>query len=277
MQQQQPDEDTALIDAATLAAQIGRYRILDASYGVPDAAGAFAAGHIPGARFFDIDAVAAPDAPYPHTLPAPADFARDVGALGIGNDDAVVVYDQNGVSFAAARVWWMFRVMGHARVQVLDGGLPAWRAGGFPLENGPAHAPLPRNFTAHYHPALYRDFDAIEAASENGSTLIVDARSAARFAATVHTPDGDAVPAHIPGSRSLPYTDFLDMAGQHMPCDAATSAAVALRADGRPIVASCGSGVTACVLALGLYQAGLRDVAVFDGSWTEWSDRLGLK
>jgi thiosulfate/3-mercaptopyruvate sulfurtransferase len=262
----------ALITPAELAAHIHDVKILDASYGVLDAPGAFTAAHIGDAQFFDIDTVADPAARYAHTLPAPEDFAKAVGQLGIGNDDAVVVYDQTGISFAAARAWWMFRVMGHKDVRVLNGGLRAWIEAGLPVQSGLAKTPAPKAYAAHYRPELYKNFEAVE---DNAAGTVIDARGPERFNATMHTPDGDAVPAHIPGSVNQPYVALLDSKGALKAADDYTPLLEKFK--GQPVTMSCGSGVTACVLALGFYEAGLGEAAVFDGSWTEWADRNALR
>lgn len=264
---------SALITPAELSAILPQVKILDASYGVPDAPGAFTRAHIGNAQFFDIDAVADKSAPYPHTLPGADDFAEAAGALGIGNDDTVVVYDQTGISFAAARAWWMFRVMGHDKVRVLNGGLPAWIKAGYAVQTGAARKPEPKKFRAQFQPGLYRSFEQIE----DGGDHVIDARNAPRFTATVRSPDGDAVPAHIPGSVNQPFQHLLDEDGALMSKDIMATMLFPHIAPGKRLVATCGSGVTACVLALGFYEAGVPEVAVYDGSWTEWSDRNALR
>lgn len=264
-----PQEALALIPEA-------RTRVLDATYGIPGYPATVLAsmerGRIAGARFFDIDAVADPHAPYPHTLPDTATFEAAVRNLGISNEDTVLVYDQNGISFAAARVWWMFRVFGHERVHVINGGLPAWRMAGLPLETGPMPKPQPAAFKATYIPSLFRDFEAME----NGGDTVLDARAAPRFEATVHSMDGDAMPAHIEGSLNIPFQNLLDHTGAMKPDD---DLRVLLEPylKARTLVCTCGSGVTACVVALALHMIGRTDAAVYDGSWTEWSDRQGLR
>lgn len=266
---------SALIEAAELQPLLPHVRMLDATYGVPDARGGFARAHIGDAQFFDIDAVADPSAPYPHTLPSVQDFAAAAGAMGISEQDDIVIYDQNGISFAAARAWWMFRVMGHkGRVRVLNGGLPAWLAAGLPVQNEPAPPIKPRTYEALFMAGLYRDFDAME----EGRDHIIDARSAARFHAQVMTMDGDPTPAHLPDSTNLPFDTLLEPGGQRMKgADALASILFPHITPGRNLAVTCGSGVTACVLALGFHEAGLPEVAVYDGSWTEWSDRNGLR
>lgn len=256
---------------------IGTVKMVDASFGVPNAAAAMARARIGNAVYFDIDAIADHDAAYPHTLPGANDFAAGVGALGISSDDHVVIYDQNGVSFAAARVWWMFRTFGHEKVQVLNGGLPAWMRAGFATQSGPVPAPAPIAYEAVYRPELFRDYDAVETASETGKEMILDARNEPRFSAMVHSADGDAIAAHIPGSHSQPMTSLLDAFGAMRPLPELHNALDGYLSERKNIIATCGSGVTACVLALGFAAIGQQDVAVYDGSWTEWSDRNGLR
>lgn len=265
---------SALITAAELSHNLPNVKILDASYGMPDARGGFERAHIKSAQYFDIDAVADMSAPYPHTLPSADDFGTAVGTMGVGNDDMVVVYDQTGISFAAARVWWMFRVMGHDHVRVLNGGLPAWAGAGLPVQSGPALVPAPKTFRAQFRGHLFRSFEQME---DNTDDTIIDARAAARFQAPARSADGDALPAHIPGSINLPFAALLDERGVMKDADVIAPVLLPHIAPGSPVVATCGSGVTACVLALGFYEAGLHDVAVYGGSWTEWADRNAIR
>lgn len=263
---------TPLLTPHDLAEKLrsGAVRLLDASYG-PDAEATWAHARIGDAHFFDVDAIADTTAPYPHTLPDAELFGRSVGALGVGNDDTVVIYDQTGLSFAAARAWWMFRTFGHEAVYVLDGGLPAWVRAGFPLAGGAPQAPTSKNFTARFRPELYRSLDEMT----EGRDTVLDARAAPRFTATVHTPDGTPVPAHIPHSHNLPYQSLLDGNGALKPRPELESI-LRDHANAPRLVATCGSGVTACVLALAFHVTGREDVAVYDGSWTEWSHRHAL-
>lgn len=248
-------------------------KLLDASYGIAGPITALMeAGRIAGAQYFDIDAVADTQAPYPHTLPSTTTFAEAVGKLGIGNNDTVVVYDQNGISFAAARVWWMFRTFGHENVRVLNGGLPAWKAAGLPLQTGPIETPTPQTFKAHFKPELYKSFEQME----DGGDTVLDARAALRFEAMVHSMDGDSLPAHIEGSFNTPFQDLLDYTGAlKKPDDLRALLEPYLKAE--RLACTCGSGVTACVVALALHSIGRTDAAVYDGSWTEWADRQGLR
>jgi thiosulfate/3-mercaptopyruvate sulfurtransferase len=251
-------------------------RIVDGSWHMPQTkrnpAGEFAQAHLPGAVFFDIDGIADKTTTLPHMLPAPDTFARAVGALGIGNGDRVVVYDTRGVA-SAARVWWTFRVFGHDAVAVLDGGLPKWRAEGRPLMSGDP-APQARSFTARFRPELVRDVSQVRANVSSRAEQVLDARSRGRFTATEPEPRAGLRGGHIPGSLNLPYEELYNADGTLRTPDELRRAFEAARVDlGRPVVTTCGSGITASILALGLYQAGRKDVAVYDGSWTEWGGR----
>jgi thiosulfate/3-mercaptopyruvate sulfurtransferase len=251
-------------------------RILDATWYLPtlqrDARAEFRQAHIPGAAYFDIDAVADRSQGLPHMLPDPAAFADAAGALGVGDGDRVVVYGGKYLS-AAARVWWTFRVFGHDRVAVLDGGLHRWREEGRPVEAGEA-TPVRRRFTARFRPELVRTLENVRENLETRRAQVVDARSAGRFAGTEPEPRPGLRGGHIPGSLNLPYDRLFAGDGGLLPRDdvhrLVESASVDLR---RPIVTTCGSGVTACVLALGLHLVGRPDAAVYDGSWTEWGGR----
>lgn len=249
-------------------------RIVDATWYMPggkDAKSEFALRHIAGAVFFDIDEIAEPDThPIPHVVPTADRFADRVGSLGIGNGHLVVAYDAHGLQ-TAARAWWLFRLFGHDRVAVLDGGLPKWVAEGRPTGSGPSFAD-PAAFTATLRPDLLRRLDDMRRNLDRRAEQVVDARSTARFEGTVEESWPGRPAGHIPGSRSLPYTDFLDPDSKTLlPPDAIAARARAAGLDlSGPVVASCGSGVTACVLALGLKLAGKDDVAIYDGSWSEW-------
>ena len=268
----------ALVTTEWLAKHLGArdLRVLDGSWHMPhlgrDARAEFVAGHIPGAAFFDIDAIADQATSLPHMLPDEATFAAAVGALGVGSGDRVVVYDVRGV-VSAARVWWTFRAFGHADVAVLDGGLPKWRAEGRPVEAGAA-APAPRPFQARRRPELVRDLEAMRANLVSGAAQVLDARSAGRFAGTEPEPRAGLRGGHIPGSLNLPYeTLYREDGTLRSPQElggALRRAGVDL---GKPVVTTCGSGVTASVLALALYLVGRSDVAVYDGSWSEWGGR----
>ena len=251
-------------------------RVLDGSWHMPqlkrDPRAEFAQAHIPGAAFFDIDAVADHGTNLPHMLPDAATFASAVGALGVGSGDRVVVYDGRGV-VSAARVWWTFRVFGHDAVAVLDGGLRKWCAEGRPVESGAA-SPTPRAFTATVRPELVRDLAAMRANVVGRTAQVLDARSAGRFAGTEPEPRAGLRGGHIPGSLNLPYDTLYREDGTLKAPDELRGAFQRAGLDlARPVVTTCGSGVTASVLALALYLIGRREVAVYDGSWSEWGGR----
>lgn len=261
-----------------LAAHLGEpdLRVVDGTWHMPqlgrDARTEFEAAHVPGAVFFDIDAIADHRTSLPHMLPDAEQFAAAVGALGIGSGDRVVAYDTRGV-VSAARVWWTFRAFGHDAVAVLDGGFKKWRAEGRPVDSG-APAPTPRAFRARLRRELVRDWDAMRANLGSGAAQVVDARSAGRFAGTEPEPRAGLRGGHIPGSLNLPYETLYRPDGTLRPIDELGSVVTAAGVDlGRPIVTTCGSGVTASVLALALYLLGRPDVAVYDGSWSEWASR----
>jgi thiosulfate/3-mercaptopyruvate sulfurtransferase len=268
-----------LVGAEWLAGRLDSPEIvvLDATFFLPnqgrDAAREYLGAHIPGARFFDIDAIADHGNPLPHMLPSEAFFGESVGRLGIDNRTQVVVYDNNSF-MASARVWWTFRVFGHERVAVLDGGLARWQALGLPTETGPVAA-THREFTATFHPGLVRSLDDVKGLLNDPAVQILDARSPGRFTGTEPEPRQGLRSGHIPGSRNLFFKRLID---DRTHCFKPTpelqrefvDAGIDLR---RPVVATCGTGVTASVLALGLYCLGNEYAAVYDGSWTEWGGR----
>lgn len=267
-----------LVTTDWLAANLGRrtVRVVDGSWHMPqlkrDARAEFAQAHIPGAVFFDIDAIADTASPLPHMLPGARKFAECVGALGIGDRDFVVVYDTRSV-ISAARVWWTFRAFGHARVAVLDGGFPKWQAEGRPVEAG-VRAPKSRRFTARLHRSLLRDFAQMRANLASRHEQVLDARSHGRFIGTEPEPRPGLRGGHIPGSLNLPYDQLYRKDGTLLPPDDLRPLFEAAGFDPAiPVVTTCGSGVTAAVLALGLRLLGREKVAVYDGSWTEWGGR----
>ena len=252
-------------------------KVLDGTYHLPtakrDGNAEFLERHIPGAVRFDIDDVCDPDDPLPHMIPSPDRFAEKVSALGIGNGDTVVVYDVYGLQ-SAARTWWMFRLFGHDKVAVLDGGMPAWTAEGRALESGPAKVE-PARFTAGFRPELVRRREDVLANIASKAEQVADARSAGRFTGTEPEPRAGMRSGHIPGSRSLPISDLLDPATKTvLPNEGLRAAFDKAGVDpSKPIVSSCGSGVTACVIALAAHRLGHPGVAVYDGSWSEWGGR----
>jgi thiosulfate/3-mercaptopyruvate sulfurtransferase len=230
----------------------------------------YESGHIPGAVFWDLDDLSDRGSPLPHMLPALPDLARGIGALGIGNADRVVVYDGSGVNLSAPRVWWTLRLAGHRQVAVLDGGLRRWRAEGRPLEAGHARWE-PKRFLVHPNPDLLRSREQTRAAVTDRSAVLVDARSRGRFAGTEPEPRPGLRGGHIPGARNLPFGELVTPEGLMLPAGELrrrfSEAGLDLE---QPVIASCGSGVTACALALALEVVGHRRYAVYDGSWSEW-------
>jgi thiosulfate/3-mercaptopyruvate sulfurtransferase len=268
----------ALVSTDWLAARLGApdIRIVDASFKMPGitptAREDYVQEHIPGAVFFDIDEIADTASPLPHMLPSAEKFASRMRRLGLGDGNRIVLYHAKGVGLAgAARAWWMLRVFGHRDVSILDGGLPKWQAEGRPVDDFPP-TPRERHFTARLNTMLVRDKDQILANIGTRREQLLDARAAPRFA-------GDAPElwpgrrlGHIPGSLNLDHATLVDPAtGTVKSPEILAQLFEAAGIDPkRPVVTSCGSGVTACVLALGLHLSGYKDVAVYDGSWAEW-------
>ncbi len=267
----------ALVSTEWLAAHLGEPNlvVLDGTWflGEGDGRSEYLKSHIPGAVFFDIDDVADKANPLPHMLPSAAVFSEKVGAMGVSNASHVVVYDRFGLQ-TAARVWWEFRFFGHDKVSVLDGGLKKWLAEGRKTEAGAAR-PKPATYRATPHPGLVRSLDQLKGNLTTEAEQVLDARSAGRFKGLEPEPRPGSRPGHIPGSLSLPYTDILDPETRTMA--GADALAAKFKATGvdlaRPVVTSCGSGVTASVLALGLHLIGQDKFAVYDGSWSEWGTR----
>ena len=233
----------------------------------------FTKEHIPGARFFDIDLVADQDTELPHMVPSPGRFAKLMAELGVSNGSRVIFYDQKGLS-SAARGWWLMGLFGHDVAAVLDGGLPKWRHEGRPIASGEPARASPGRFRPDYRATRVRGIGDILRNTTDGSELVLDARAAGRFTGETPEPRAGMRSGHIPNAKSLPYTELLN-------ADATLRDPAALRmrlaqagVDGsRSVVTSCGSGVTACILTLGMVLAGLPEGAVYDGSWTEWGGR----
>lgn len=264
-----------LVSTAWLAERLNApdIRILDASYYLPgdprDARAEYLKAHIPGARLFDIDEIADDHSPLPHMLPPVEKFVSRVRRMGIGDGHRVIVYDQQGL-FSAARVWWTFRVFGHQEVSVLDGGLPKWKAEGRPLEEDPPE-PRERHFTARRNAAMVRDVTQVAESAKLGSEQIVDARSPGRFQGAEPEPRPELRSGHIPGSRNVHYASLLNPDGTMKAPDDLRAAFEAAGVDlSRPIVTTCGSGVTAAILTLALHRIGHTRNALYDGSWAEW-------
>jgi thiosulfate/3-mercaptopyruvate sulfurtransferase len=267
-----------VVSTAWLADRLGDsdLRILDATWYLPhlgrDAQAEYRQAHVPGAVYFDIDAVADRRLGLPHMLPDAATFGEAVGALGVGDGDRVVVYGGKHM-IASARVWWTFRAFGHDRVAVLDGGFPRWREEGRPVESGAA-SPMRRRFMARYRPELVTALEDVRRNVEARTAQVVDARSAGRFAGTEPEPRPGLRSGRIPGSLNLSYDRLFRADGALLPAGDLRRVFEDARVDlSRPVATTCGSGVSACVLALGLHLAGRPDVSVYDGSWAEWGGR----
>ncbi len=265
-----------IVSTAWLAAHLGSpdIAIIDASWHLPsakrDATAEFLAGHIPGAQFFDIDDLSDSGTSLPHMLPSPEKFSSRMRKLGIGDGKRVIAYDSAGL-FSAARAWWMFKVFGHEDVAVLDGGLPKWRTEGHPLDDGPPPKPQERHFTARYRAMMVRSQDDVAAALKSGTAQVADARSGTRFRGEEVEPRANVRAGHMPGARNVHYAALLKPDGTlKSPAEIEAvfkSAGIDLT---KPIFTTCGSGITAAILSLGLTLIGARKHALYDGSWTEW-------
>lgn len=269
------EDDRVLVSAGWLADRLRapKLKVVDASWHMPatgrDARAEYGAAHIPGAAFFDIDAVCDRTSPLPHMLPGAPAFADAVGGLGISEDDQVVVYDTAGI-FSAPRAWWMFRAMGHEQVAVLDGGLPAWRAAGGLVEDG-AVQPVPVSYTAIFRPDLVADAAQVEAALASGARPVLDARPAARFSGDAPEPRPGLKRGHMPGAVNVPFAEAIAPGGTLGDPDALAALFAARGVDARTAaITTCGSGVTAAILSLALARIGARDSSLYDGSWAEW-------
>ncbi|WCJ37060.1 mercaptopyruvate sulfurtransferase 1 [Euphorbia peplus] len=269
-------------------------KVLDASWYMPDEQRnpiqEYQVAHIPGALFFDVDGISDRSTNLPHMLPSEEAFAAAVSALGIENKDGVVVYDGKGL-FSAARVWWMFRVFGHDRIWVLDGGLPRWRASGYDVESSASGDAIlkasaaseaiekvyqsqtvgPVTFETKFQPHLFWTLEQVKKNIEEKTHQHIDARSKPRFDGAAPEPRKGIRSGHVPSSKCIPFPQMLDASQTLLPEDQLKKRfeqeEISLDS---PVVTSCGTGVTACVLALGLHRLGKQDVAVYDGSWTEW-------
>jgi len=261
-----------IVTTAWLADHLGSpdIAILDASWHLPsakrDTRAEFQEGHIPGAQFFDIDEISDTASSLPHMLPSPERFSSRMKKLGVGDGKRVIVYDALGL-YSAPRVWWTFKVFGHDDVAVLDGGLPKWRAENRPLAEGPASMPQERHFTARYQSMLVRDKTQLL----RGDVQIADARSPGRFRGEESEPRPGVRSGHAPGARNVHYSTMLNSDGTLKSPEAIARVFADAGIDiSRPVATSCGSGVTAAILSLGLALAGARHHALYDGSWAEW-------
>ncbi|MDX5383316.1 MAG: 3-mercaptopyruvate sulfurtransferase [Rhodobacterales bacterium] len=269
------DDPRILVSTDWLAAHMKDpdLRILDATYFMPgdprDAKAAYAAAHIPGARFFDIDDISDHRSDLPHMAPPVEKFMSRMRAMGIGDGHQVVVYDAEGL-FSAARVWWLFRLMGQMDIAVLDGGFPKWLAEGREVED---MAPMvrDRHMTVRRQNQMIKDVTQVSAASKLGDYEIVDARAAERFAGEVDEPRPGLRKGHIPGSKSLPFKNLLNPDGTMLDVDGLRAAFAAANVDlSKPVITTCGSGVTAAIISLALERIGKTDHSLYDGSWCEW-------
>lgn len=269
------DDPKTLVSTDWLAAHLGDpdLRVLDGSWYMPDsgrdARAEYDAAHIPGARYFDIDDISDQRSALPHMAPPPEKFISRMRAMGVGDGHQVVVYDGAGI-FSAARVWWLFKLMGKADVAVLDGGLPKWRAEGRALEDMPPVV-RDRHITVQRQSHLVRDVAQVAAAAKLGDWQIVDARAAARFRGEAPEPRPGLRAGHIPGSKNLPFAELLnaDCTMKDLPALKAAFEGAGIDL-GKPVITTCGSGVTAAVLSLALERLGHNRHALYDGSWSEW-------
>lgn len=269
------DNPQLLVSTDWLAAHLKDpdLRILDASLFLPgtprNAKDEYNACHIPGAQFFDIDDISDHRSDLPHMVPPVEKFMSRVRALGVGDGHQIVVYDSQGL-FSAARAWWMFRLMGHMDIAVLDGGLPKWLAEDRPTEDMPP-MPRDRHITVRFQNQMVRDVTQVSAASKLESHEIIDARSAARFAGTAPEPREGLRSGHIPGAKNVPFDSLLNDDKTLKSNADITAIFEGAGVDlSKPAITSCGSGVTAAVLCLALEKIGKKDHALYDGSWTEW-------
>jgi thiosulfate/3-mercaptopyruvate sulfurtransferase len=269
------DDPRTLVSTSWLAAHLKDpdLRVLDASWYIPGSARnalvEYTVAHIPGARFFDIDDISDHRSALPHMAPPPEKFISRLRAMGVGDGHQVVVYDGSGL-FSAARVWWTFRLMGKTDVCVLDGGLPKWRAEGRPLEDTDPVI-RDRHMTVQRQAALVKDVTQVAHAAKLHKAEIVDARPTARFHGEAAEPRPGLRAGHIPGSKSVPYTTLIHPDGTMKDLGALRTAFDDAGVDlARPVITTCGSGISAAILSLALERLGHRNHALYDGSWAEW-------
>ncbi len=277
-----PDDPRTLVSTDWLAAHLADpdLRVLDGSWYLPDhkrdAKAEYDASHIPGARFFDIDELSDHRSSLPHMAPPPEKFISRMRAMGVGDGHQVVVYDGAGL-FSAARVWWLFRLMGKMDVAVLDGGFPKWRAEGRAVEDLPP-VMRDRHITVSRQNHLVKDVTQVAQASKLAQAEIIDARSAARFRGEAPEPRAGLRAGHIPGSKNVPFAEVLNPDGTMKEPSGLAAAFASVGIDlERPVITTCGSGVTAAILSLALERLGHRNHALYDGSWSEWGMYDDLK
>lgn len=268
--------DGNLVTTEWLAARLGSPDIvvLDASWHLPtarrDAKAEFAAKHIPGARFFDLDAASDSETTLPHMLPSAEKFASVMKKLGAGDGKKIIAYDSVGL-FSAARLWWMLKVFGHSDSAVLDGGLPKWEREGHPLEDGAPRPAQERHFTPRLDTTQVKCRADVATALKTKTAQVADARSPSRFRGEEPEPRPGVRPGHMPGATNVHYASLLNADGTLKSGDGLRAAFTAAGIDlARPVITSCGSGVTAAILSLGLTQLGARGHSLYDGSWADW-------
>lgn len=262
-----------LVSTQWLADNLSKVRVVDASFKMPGVTPLpkedYERAHIPGAVFFDVDAISDHSSSLPHMFPDAEQFGRDAGELGIGNDDTVVLYDAGGW-VAAPRAWWMFLTFGHDKVRILNGGLKKWLAEDRPVQGG-NHTVKPKTFKATFDASRVRSREQMIANLASKSEQVIDARAQDRYEGTVPEPRPGLRAGHIPGSRNLPYNRLINPDGTMKSLDELRAAFAGAGVDiEKPIATTCGSGVSAAVLTLALYRLGIENPALYDGSWSEW-------
>ena len=268
-----------LVSTEWLAAQLGQpnLAVFDTTKYLPnepfDGKAKFLEAHIPGARFFDIDEVADTESSLPHMIPTAARFEKLMAALGVSNATRCVFYDQKGLQ-SSARGWWLMRLFGHDKASVLDGGLPKWLKEGRQVDSGAPASPRPAEFVADFRAGMVKGIGDVKTMVASGTALILDARSKPRFDGSAPEPRPGLPSGHMPGAENVPFNELFNPDGtMKEPAILRARFARARVTPNKPVVTSCGTGVTACILTLGLLQAGFPEAAVYDGSWTEWAGR----